>query len=69
MTNYRNISLLTVFPKYARKLSTTPTYKQYTDHRTDGFRKGIPTENGAFRLTDCVLKTINENNACGRNFL
>ena len=50
MTNYRPISLLTVFSKYSRKLCTTPTYKQYTDHRTDGFRKGIPTENAAFRL-------------------
>jgi hypothetical protein len=69
MTNYRPISLLTVFPKYSRKLCTTPEYKKHTDHETDGFRKGIPTENAAFRLTDCILKSINQNNACGRNFL
>jgi len=33
-------------------------YKQHTDHQTDGFRKGIPTENAAFRLTDCVLMHV-----------
>jgi len=69
MTNNRPISLLTVFPKYSRKLRTTPAYKQHTDHQTDGFRKGTPTENAAYRLTDCVLKSINQKNACGGNFL
>jgi hypothetical protein len=69
MTNYRPISLLMGFPKYSRKLCATPAYKQDTDHWTDGFRKGIPTENAAFRITDCVLKSINQKNAYGRNFL
>jgi hypothetical protein len=69
MTNYRPISLLTVFPKYSRKKCTTPAYKQHNDHRTDGFMKRISTEKPAFKLTDCVLKSINQNNACGRNFL
>jgi len=69
MTNYRPIALSSVFQKYSRKLCTTPAYKQHTDHRTDGFRKGIPTENAAFRPTYCVLKSINQKNACGRDFL
>jgi len=37
MTNYRPISLLMVFPKYCRKLCTTPAYKQHTDHWTVWF--------------------------------
>ena len=68
MTNYRPISLLTVFPKYSRKLCTTPAYKQHTDYRTDGLRKGIPTENAAFRLTDCVLKSINQKKYIWKEF-
>ena len=60
MTNYRPLSLLKVYPKYSRNPCTTPAYKQHTDHQTDGFRKGIPTENAAFTLTDCVLKSINQ---------
>ena len=58
MTNYRPISLLMVFPKYSVNLCTTPANKEHTDPWTDGFRKGIPTENAAFRLTDCNLKSI-----------
>jgi hypothetical protein len=69
MANCRPISLLTVFPKYSRKLRTTPEYKQHTDHRRDGFMEGITTENSAFRLTNCLLKSINKNNAYGRKFL
>jgi len=69
MTNYRPISLLTVFSKYSRKQCTVPAYKEHTHHQTGGFRKGIPTENSAFRPTDCVLKSINQKNACVRNFL
>jgi hypothetical protein len=69
MTYYRPISLLMGFPKYTRKLYTTPAYKQQTDHQTDGLRKGIPTENTAFRLTEYVLKSINQKNVCERNFL
>jgi hypothetical protein len=26
-----------------------------------GFRKGISTENAAFKLTDCILKSLNQN--------
>jgi hypothetical protein len=69
MTNYMPIALLTVFPiypkRYAQQLHTNNILitEQY------GFMKGIPTENAAFTLTDCVLKCINQNNACGRNFL
>jgi len=69
MTNYRPILLLTVFPKHSKKLSTTPAHKQHTDLWTDGFSKGIQPENPAFRLTDYVLKSINQKNVCGRSFL
>jgi hypothetical protein len=69
MKNYRPTSLLMVFFFFLRKLCTTPADTQHNDHQTDDFRKGIPTENAAFRVTDCILKSINQNNACGRNFL
>jgi len=68
MTNYRPISLLMVFPNNSRKLCTTPAHKQPTDHRTDGFRKGIPTENAAFRQTDCILKSINQKKCMWEGF-
>jgi len=58
MTNYKPISFLTVFPKYSRKGCTTPAYKQQTDHWTDGFRKGVPTANAVFRLTDCAWNLL-----------
>jgi len=38
----------------------TPAQKQHSGHRTVGFRKGISTEDAAFRLTDSVLKSINQ---------
>jgi len=67
MTNYRPTSLLTIFRKYSRKLCITRAHKQHTEQF--GFRKGIPSENDAFRVTDCVLKSINQKNACGKNFM
>ena len=60
--------LLSVSPKYTRKLCTTPAYKQHTDHQTDGFRKGITTENAAFRLIEYVLKSINQKKYVGGIF-
>jgi hypothetical protein len=33
------------------------------------FRKGISTEDAAFKLTDSVLKSSDQKKACGRNFL
>jgi hypothetical protein len=33
-----------------------------------GFRKGISTENGAFKLTDCILKSLNQKMCAGGIF-
>jgi len=33
------------------------------------FRKGISSEDAAFRLTDSVFKSVNKKNSCWRNFL
>lgn len=74
MTNYRPISLLTVFLKYLRSLRT---YNRLGHHvHTDKisvseqpcFRQGMFTENAAFKLTDCVLNSINQN-ACWMNIM
>jgi hypothetical protein len=34
----------------------------------DGFVEGISTEDGAFRLTDCVFKSINQKMHVGEIF-
>jgi hypothetical protein len=34
-----------------------------------GFRKGLSAEIAAFKLTDNILKAINQKNACWRNIL
>jgi hypothetical protein len=51
MTNYRPISLLTVFQKYWRRLLVPEQL---------GFRQGKSTDNAAFKLTNSVLKSINQ---------
>ena len=65
MANYRSISLLMVFSKVLEKathsrlsqhlhMNNTLVREQYS------FRKGILTEDAAFRLTDSALKSINQ---------
>jgi hypothetical protein len=65
MSNYRPISLLTVFSKVFEKA----THSRLSQHlhtnnilvtEQHGFRKGIPTENATFRLTDSVFTSINQ---------
>jgi hypothetical protein len=65
MTNYRPILLLMVFSKVFEKAM----HSRLSQHlRTNnilvpeqhGFRKGISTENVAFRLTDSVFKSLNQ---------
>jgi hypothetical protein len=65
MTNYRPISLLTVFSKVLEKIM----YNRLSHHMHTnnilvpeqfGFRQGKSTENAAFKLTDSVLKSINQ---------
>jgi hypothetical protein len=73
-TNYRPISLLTTFSKVFEKIM----YSGLSHHMQTnnilvpeqfGFRKGKSTEDAAFKLTDNVLKSINQKNACWRYVL
>jgi hypothetical protein len=65
MINYRPISLLTVFPKVFEKVMHS-RLSQHLHTNTvlvteqHGFRKGLSTGNAAFRITDSVLKSINQ---------
>jgi hypothetical protein len=65
MTNYRPISLLTTFSKVLEKI----IYNSLNHHMQTnnllvpeqfGFRKSMSTEDAAFKLTDNVLKSINQ---------
>jgi hypothetical protein len=65
MTNYRPISLLMVFSKVLEKV----IYNRLSHHMHTknvlvpeqfGFRQGSSTENAAFKLTDIVLKSVNQ---------
>jgi len=65
VTNYRPISLLTVFYKVLKK----PKHRRLCQHlhtnnrlvaEQCGFRKGISTEDAALRPTDSEFKSINQ---------
>jgi hypothetical protein len=65
MTNYKPVSTITNFSKVPEKIM----YKRLSHHmRTNnilvpeqfGFRKGLSTEDAACKLTDNVLKSINQ---------
>jgi hypothetical protein len=65
MTNYRPISLLTTFSKVLEKFM----YNRLSHHmqtnnilvpEQSGFRKNMSTEDSAFKLTDKVLKSVNQ---------
>jgi hypothetical protein len=65
MSNYRPISLLTAFTKVLEKVmhNRLNHYLQTNNvliSEQFGFRKGMSTENAAFKLTDSVLKSINQ---------
>jgi Notch-like protein len=73
MTNYRPMSLLTIFSKVLKSamhcrlsqhlhINTVLVTEQYS------FRKGIPMEDVAFRLTDSVIKSINQKMHVGGTF-
>jgi len=49
-------------------MKPTHAYRQHSGHRTVGFRKGISTEDAAFRLTDSVFKSINQTRQVGGIF-
>jgi len=65
MTNYRPISLLMVFSKVLEKaMHSRLSQHLHTNNilvtEQYSFRKAILTEDAAFRLTDSVLKSINQ---------
>jgi len=69
MTNYRHISLPTVFSNVFEKAMHTRLSQQLRTNyilvrKQYGFRKGISTENAAFRLTDNIVKCIYQKYAC-----
>jgi hypothetical protein len=64
MSNYRPISLLSTFSKVLEKVkyNRLSHYLQANNILVPeqfGSRKGISTENAAFKLTDSVLKSLN----------
>jgi hypothetical protein len=74
MTNYMPVSLLTTFSKVLEKV----TYNRLSHNihtnsmlvpEQFGFRKGISTEDAAFKLTDNVLKSFNQKMHVGGLFL
>jgi hypothetical protein len=65
MSNYRPISLLTTFSKLFEnvmynRISHNLKANNILAPEQFGFRKGIYTENAAFKLTDCILKAVNQ---------
>jgi hypothetical protein len=65
MTNYRPISLLTIFSKVLEKVMYNRL--NHYMHANNilvpeefGFRKGLSTENAALKLIDDVLKAVNQ---------
>jgi hypothetical protein len=65
MTNYRLISLLTVFSRVLNKvIYNRLSHHMHTNNKLvseqSGFRYGKSTENAAFKLTDSALKSINQ---------
>jgi hypothetical protein len=64
MKNYRPISLLTILCRVLKKAMHSRLSQHLHTNNTlvtelYGFRKGISTEDAAFRVTDSVFKSIN----------
>jgi hypothetical protein len=73
MTNYRTVTLLTVSSNLFEKAMTNrSSHHPHTNNilvrEEYGFRKGILTENPAFRLTDRLLQSINQKMHIRGNF-
>jgi hypothetical protein len=65
MTNYRPVSLVTVFSKVSEKaMHDRLNHHLHTNNilvsEQHGFKKGISTENAVFRLTDIIFKCMLE---------
>jgi hypothetical protein len=66
MSNYRPVSLLTIFSKVLEKVmhNRLSHYCQINSILVSeqfGFRKGMSIENATFRLTESILKSIKKN--------
>jgi hypothetical protein len=73
MPNYRPVLLLTTFSKLLDKVMHSRLSHYLQTNNTlfpelFGFRKGISTENAAFKLIDSVLKSVNQNMHIGGIF-
>jgi hypothetical protein len=65
MSNCRPISLLPAFSKVIKSVMHNRISHYFKANNIlvseqFGFRKGISTENAAFKLTDCILKSLNQ---------
>jgi hypothetical protein len=66
MSNYRPISILTLFSKIFEKVMQTRVLKHLTDHDTlskekYGFRTKLKTDNATYQLTDEILNALSNN--------
>jgi hypothetical protein len=72
MSNYRPISLLTVFSKVLEKVMHNRLSHYFQNNifvpEQFSFRKGISIENAAFKLTDSILKFLNQKRHVGGIF-
>jgi hypothetical protein len=65
MTNYRPVSLLPIFPKvFETAMHSRLSHHLYTNNKLvpeqHAFRKGISTDDAAFKLTDSVFRSLNQ---------
>jgi hypothetical protein len=65
MTNYRPVSLLPIFSKvFEKAMHSRLSHHLYTNNilvpEHLAFRKGMSTEDAAFKLTDSVFKSLNQ---------
>jgi hypothetical protein len=67
MSIYRPIPLLTTFSKVIENVMFNVISHNLKANKANtlvpeksGFRKGISTKNVAFKLTDCILKSLNQ---------
>ena len=64
MTNYRPMSLLTVFKVLEKAMHKRLSLRLHTNQilitEQYAYRKGISTEDAAFRLTDSIFTSVNQ---------
>jgi hypothetical protein len=65
MTNYRPVSILRIFSKvFEKAMHSRLSHHLYTNNilvpQQLAFRKGMSTEDAAFKLTDSVFRSLNQ---------